>query len=276
MTMRLVPLFVWTTFVTSVMILFALPALAVSLVMLLSDRLLQARFFDPAQGGSPLLWQHYFWIFGHPEVYIVVLPAFGMISEIIPVFSRKPIFGYPFMATSTVAIAFLSYGVWAHHMFAVALGRNFLAVFAAASMLIAVPTGMKIFSWIATMWGGAIRFTTAMMFAVAFLLEFTVGGLSGVAFAAVPVDWQLTDTYFVVAHIHYVLFGGTVFALLAATHYWFPKMSGRLMDDKLGRFELLADRSGFQRRSFCTAFSGTDGYDAPRLHLSESSLVSAH
>ena len=273
MTMRLVPLFVWMTLITSVMIVFALPALAASLVMLLSDRLLHARFFDPAQGGAPLLWQHYFWIFGHPEVYIVVLPAFGMISEIIPVFSRKPIFGYPFMATSTVAIAFLSYGVWVHHMFAVALGRNFLAVFAAASMLIAVPTGMKIFSWIATMWGGAIRFTTAMLFAVAFLLEFTVGGLSGVAFATVPVDWQLTDTYFVVAHIHYVLFGGTVFALLAGIHYWFPKIQ-RANDGREARpLELLADRAGLQHGVFRPTFPGTAGDDAPRLHLSGSSLV---
>jgi cytochrome c oxidase subunit I len=259
MSMRLVPLFVWMTLVTSIMIVFALPALAASLVMLLSDRLLNARFFDAAQGGAPLLWQHYFWIFGHPEVYIVVLPAFGMISEVIPVFARKPIFGYPFVATSTVAIAFLSYGVWVHHMFAVALGRNFLAVFAAASMLISVPTGMKIFSWIATMWGGAIRFTTAMLFAVAFLLEFTVGGLSGVAFATVPVDWQLTDTYFVVAHIHYVLFGGTVFAVLAGLHYWFPKMSGRLMDEKMGRWSFWLIVIGFNAAFFVQHFLGMIG-----------------
>ena len=189
----------------------------------------------------------------------MVLPAFGMISEIIPVFSRKPIFGYPFVATSTVAIAFLSYGVWAHHMFAVALGRNFLAVFAAASMLIAVPTGMKIFSWIATMWGGSIRFTTAMLFAVAFLLEFTVGGLSGVAFATVPVDWQLTDTYFVVAHIHYVLFGGTVFALFAAVHYWFPKFSGRMLDEKLGRWSFWLIVLGFNMAVFVQHFLGLLG-----------------
>jgi len=242
-----------------VMILFALPALGASLVLLLSDRLLHAPFFDAARGGSPLLWQHYFWIFGHPEVYIVVLPAFGMISEIIPVFSRKPIFGYPFVATSTVAIAFLSYGVWAHHMFAVALGRNFLAMFSAASMLIAVPTGMKIFSWVATMWGGSIRFTTAMLFAIAFLLEFTIGGLSGVAFAAVPVDWQVTDTYFVVAHIHYVLFGGTVFAVLAATYYWFPKITGRMLDEKLGRWNFWTIVVGFNAAVFVLHFLGLMG-----------------
>jgi len=259
MAMRLVPLFVWMTLVTSVMILFALPALGAALVLLLSDRMLHAHFFDPTHGGSPLLWQHYFWIFGHPEVYIVVLPAFGMISEIIPVFSRKPIFGYPFMATSTLAIAFLSYGVWVHHMFAVALGRNFIAVFSAASMLIAVPTGVKIFGWIATMWGGAVRFTTAMMFAIAFLLEFTIGGLSGVAFATVPVDWQLTDTYFVVAHIHYVLFGGTVFALFAAAYYWFPKMSGRMMDETLGRWNFWLVVIGFNTAFFVQHFLGLMG-----------------
>src|SRR5580693_1715174 len=259
MTMRLVPLFVWMTFVASVMIVFALPALAAALVMLLSDRLLHAHFFDPAQGGSPILWQHYFWIFGHPEVYIVVLPAFGIISEIIPVFSRKPIFGYPFVATSTVAIALLSYGVWAHHMFAVALGRNFLSVFAASSMLIAVPTGVKIFNWTATMWGGSIRFTTSMLFAVAFLLEFTIGGLSGVAFAAIPVDWQLTDTYFVVAHIHYVLFGGTIFALFAGVYYWFPKMTGHMLDETIGRLHFWLVVIGFNATFFVQHFLGLLG-----------------
>ncbi len=259
MTMRLVPLFVWSVLITSLMIVFALPALAAALVMLLADRLALAHFFDPSQGGAPLLWQHYFWIFGHPEVYIVILPAFGMISEIIPVFSRKPLFGYPLAATSTVAIAFLSYGVWVHHMFAVALGRNFIAVFAAASMLIAVPTGIKVFSWMATMWGGSIRFTTAMLFAVAFLLEFTIGGLSGLSFAAVPVDWQLTDTYFVVAHIHYVLFGGTVFAVLAAVHYWFPKLSGRMLDEKLGRWSFWLIVLGFNAAFFVQHFLGLMG-----------------
>ena len=259
MTIRRLPLFVWMNLVNSVMILFALPPLAAALVMLLSDRLLHARFFDAAQGGSPLLWQHYFWIFGHPEVYIMVLPAFGMISEIIPVFSRKSIFGYPFMASSTVAIAFLSYGVWAHHMFAVALGRAFLSVFAAASMLIAVPTGVKIFNWSATMLGGSIRFTTSMMFAVAFLLEFTIGGLSGMAFATVPVDWQMTDTYFVVAHIHYVLFGGTIFALFAATYYWYPKMTGKLLDETLGRFHFWFVIVGFNMTFFVQHFLGLLG-----------------
>ncbi len=259
MSIRRLPLFVWMNLVNSVLVLFALPALNAALVMLLSDRLLSAHFFDPAHGGSPILWQHYFWIFGHPEVYIMVLPAFGMISEIIPVFSRKPIFGYGFVAASTLAIAFLSYGVWVHHMFAVALGRIFLSVFAAASMLIAVPTGIKIFAWAATMMGGSIRFTTAMLFAVAFLLEFTIGGLSGVGFAIVPIDWQLTDTYFVVAHFHYVLFGGTAFALFAGAYYWFPKISGRLLNEKLGRWNFWMVVIGFNMTFFVQHFLGLMG-----------------
>src|SRR5690242_15504659 len=259
MSIRRLPLFVWMTLVNSVLIVVALPALNAALIMLLSDRLLHASFFDPARGGSPILWQHYFWIFGHPEVYIMILPAFGMISEIIPVFSRKPIFGYGFVAASTLAIAFLSYGVWVHHMFAVALGRVFISVFAAMSMLIAVPTGVKIFAWSATLVGGSIRFTTAMLFAVAFLLEFTVGGLSGVAFATVPIDWELTDTYFVVAHFHYVLFGGTAFALFAAAYYWFPKMSGRLMDERMGRWNFWLVLIGFNLTFFVQHFLGLMG-----------------
>ncbi len=259
MSFKRLPLFVWMQFVTALMVIFAMPSLDASVVMLLSDRLLNARFFDPAHGGSPLLWQHYFWIFGHPEVYIMVLPAFGMISEIIPVFSRKPIFGYRAMALSTVAIAFLSYGVWVHHMFAVALGRTFLSVFAAASMLIAVPTGVKIFGWTATLFGGSIRFTTSMLFAAAFLLEFTIGGLSGVAFATVPVDWQMTDTYFVVAHMHYVLFGGTAFALFAAAYYWFPKFTGHLLDESLGRWHFWLVVVGFNATFFVQHFLGLIG-----------------
>ena len=259
MTMRRLPLFVWMMLISSLMIVFSQPVLAASLVMLLSDRMLHAVFFDAAQGGAPLLWQHYFWIFGHPEVYILIIPAFGMISEVIPVFSRKPIFGYPLVAASSVAIGFLSYGVWAHHMFAVALGRPFLSVFAASSMLIAVPTGVKIFNWTATMWGGSIRFTTSMLFAVAFLLEFTIGGLSGVAFAAIPIDWQLTDSYFVVAHIHYVLFGGTIFALFAGIYYWFPKMTGHLLDESIGRWHFWLVVIGFNATFFVQHFLGLLG-----------------
>jgi cytochrome c oxidase subunit 1/cytochrome c oxidase subunit I+III len=236
MTMRRLPLFVWMTFVNSFLMLMALPILNAALVMLLIDRQLHAHFFTPASGGSAILWQHYFWGFGHPEVYIVILPAFGMISEIIPVFARKPIFGYEFVAASTVAIAFLSFAVWAHHMFAVGLSDVFNLFFAVASMSIAVPTGVKVFNWTATLYGGRLRFTTAMMFALAFLVMFTIGGLSGVSFAVVPIDWQLTDTYYLVAHLHYVFFGGTVLASFAGIYYWFPKLTGRMLSESLGKW----------------------------------------
>ncbi|MBV9181062.1 MAG: cbb3-type cytochrome c oxidase subunit I, partial [Acidobacteria bacterium] len=197
LSLKRVGLFVWMVLVNSFLIILALPALNASLLMLLVDRQLNTHFFTQQGGGSPLLWQHYFWSFGHPEVYIMVLPGFGIISETIPVFSRQPIFGYGFVAASTVAIGLLSLGVWAHHMFAVGMGHRWDMVFGAASMLIAIPTGVKIFNWTATMYGGAIRFTTSMCFAIAFLITFTMGGLSGVMFAAVPIDWQTTDTYFV-------------------------------------------------------------------------------
>jgi cytochrome c oxidase subunit I len=253
------PLFVWMVLVNSVLIILAMPALNAALVMLLIDRLLNAHFFVTASGGSALLWQHYFWVFGHPEVYIMILPAFGIISEVIPVFSRKPIFGYEFLAGSTVAIGFLSFGVWVHHMFATGLGFPLYYVFAIGSMLIAIPTGVKIFNWIATMWGGALRFTTSMLFAVAFLIEFTIGGLSGVSFAAIPIDWQVTDTYYVVAHIHYVLFGGTVFALFAGTYYWFPKITGRLLSEKLGRWHFWLTIVGFNVTFFVQHLAGLAG-----------------
>jgi cytochrome c oxidase subunit I len=245
MTLRRLPLFVWMMFINSFLVILALPPLNAALVMILIDRQLNAHFFAPAYGGSALLWQNYFWLFGHPEVYILALPAFGVISEVIPVFSRKVICGYGFMAGSTVAIGFLSFGVWMHHMFATGVGSGILYVFAASSMLIAVPTGIKIWNWIATMWGGTIRFTTSMLFAMAFLIQFTIGGLSGVAFAAVPIDWQLTDTYFVVAHIHYVLVGGTLFAMFAGTYYWFPKMTGHLLSEKLGKWHFWLMVIGF-------------------------------
>ncbi len=235
MSMRKLPLFVWMSLVTAALIIFALPALNVCIVMLLVDRQLGAQFFRPVLGGSAMLWQHFFWIFGHPEVYILALPAFGMISEVIPVFSRKPIFGYPFVAASGVLIAIYSFGVWAHHMFATGLGRTGDMFFAASSMLIAIPTGVKIFNWIATMWGGSLRFTTSMLFAIAFLVQFTIGGLSGITFATVPLDWQTTDTYYVVAHFHYVLIGGTVFAVYAGLYYWFPKITGRMLSERIGR-----------------------------------------
>ncbi len=239
------PLFVWMTLVTSFLILGAYPALTAGLVMLMVDRLLGAHFFTAATGGEPLLWQHVFWFFGHPEVYIVILPAFGMISEIIPVFSGKPIFGYRFVAGSSVAIAFLSFSVWAHHMFAVGLSAGENVFFSAASMLIAVPTGVKIFNWLATMMGGRLRFVTAMRFAVGFIAVFVVGGLTGVSLAIVPLDWAVTDSYYVVAHMHYVLFGGVVFGVFAGSYYWFPKITGRFLSERLGRWHFWLTFVGF-------------------------------
>jgi cytochrome c oxidase subunit I len=245
MSIRRLPLFVWMTLITGFLIVMVMPILNAGLVMLLIDRLLNAHFFRADTGGSAVLWQHVFWAFGHPEVYIMVLPAFGMISEIVPVFSGKPIYGYDFVAASTLAIAFLSLTVWAHHMFAVGLGPASDLFFGITSMAIAVPTGVKIFNWTATMYQGRVRFTTAMMFAVGFLLMFTIGGLSGIAFAVTPIDWQLTDSYFVVAHFHYVLFGGTAFAVFGGAYYWFPKMSGRMLDERWGKVHFWLTFIGF-------------------------------
>lgn len=236
MTVTKVPLFVWMVFVNSFLILAAFPVLNAGLMMILFDRQLGAHFFTTASGGSAVMWQHIFWSFGHPEVYILILPAFGVISEVIPVFSRKPIFGHAFVAASSVAIMLLSFGVWAHHMFAVGLGNAFNAFFAATSMLIAVPTGVKVFNWTATMWLGSIRLRTAMLFAMAFLINFVIGGLSGVLFSLVPVDWKVTDSYVVVAHIHYVFLGGTITAALAGIYYWFPKITGRMLSEKIGKW----------------------------------------
>jgi cytochrome c oxidase subunit I len=245
MSLRRVPLFVWMVFINTFVILFALPPLNASLSMLLIDRHLLGHFFVPSAGGSALLWQQYFWAFGHPEVYIMILPAWGIISEVIPVFSRKPIFGYTFIAISSVAIGVLSFAVYAHHMFAVGLGFAFNAAFAASSFLIAVPTGIKIFNWSATLIGGRIRLTTSMLFAITFLIQFTMGGITGVTFAAVPTDWQTTDTYYVVAHFHYVLWGGTLFAIFAGLYYWFPKITGRRLSEKLGKVQWLLTVIGF-------------------------------
>ena len=196
-------------------------------------------------GGSAILWQHFFWSFGHPEVYILILPAFGIISEVIPVFSRKPIYGYVFVAASTVAIALLSFGVWAHHMFAVGMTNTVNGFFAASSFLIGIPTGVKVINWIGTMYKGSIQLTVAMTFALVFLINFTIGGLSGVSFAIVPIDWQLTDSYYVVAHIHYVFLGGSAFSIFAGIYYWFPKFCGRHLSEKLGQCHLWLFVTGF-------------------------------
>ena len=233
MTFGRTPLFVWMVAITSALILGAYPALTAALVMLLADRWMGATLFTA--DGDPLLWQHLFWFFGHPEVYIVVLPAFGMISEIVPVFSRKPIFGRVFVFWSGVAIAFLSFAVWAHHMFAVGLTEGESWFFSIASMLIAIPTGVKILNWLATMWGGRIVMRAPMLFAVGFIATFVIGGVTGVMLAMVPLDWYVTDSYFVVGHFHYVLFGGVVLAFFAGWYYWFPKITGRMLDEGLGR-----------------------------------------
>src|SRR5262245_48664623 len=226
--MRL-PLFTWMAFITSFLIVTALPVFAVALFLLTFDRLWGTNFFVVQGGGDPILWQHLFWMFGRPEVYILIRPAFGIVSEIIPTFSKKPLFGYAVMVYSGVLIGLISWGVWAHHMFATGLGPIADAFFTIATMIIAIPTGVKIFNWLATMWGGAMRFSTAMLYAIGMIATFTVGGISGMMHATSPHDLQQTDTYFVVAHFHYVLIGGLIFAVFGALFYWFPKMTGRYM-----------------------------------------------
>ncbi len=235
MSLMRMPLFTWMTFVTSFLLVLAFPAITVGLVLLLLDRTFGTSFFYPAAGGDVLLSQHLFWIFGHPEVYILLLPSLGIVSEVIPAFSRKPLFGYPFVVYSGILIAFLGFGVWAHHMFSVGLGPIANTVFSVTTMLIAIPTGVKIFNWIATMWGGSLRFKTPLYFAVGFIAMFIIGGLSGVMHSSAPSDLQQTDSYFIVAHIHYVLFGGVIFALFAGVYYWFPKITGRMLSEGIGK-----------------------------------------
>lgn len=236
LTLSRMPLFVWTVLVTGFLILWAMPTLTAAGAMIVLDRAFGANFFQPRLGGDPVLYQHLFWWLGHPEVYIMFLPFTGVVSEVIPVFARKPIFGYGFVAASTVFIGFYSMFVWAHHMYAVGLSHPALGFFSFASLLIAVPTGVKIFNWLATMYGGSIRLTTAMLFAMGMIANFTIGGLTGVAVALVPFDWQVTDSYYVVAHLHYVLVGGSLNGLFAGTYYWFPKVTGRFLDERLGRW----------------------------------------
>ena len=234
MTLFKMPVFTWMGFVTQLLIVFAMPVITVALFLLMFDRLFGANFFNVRQGADPLLWQHLFWIFGHPEVYILILPAFGIVSEIIPTFSRKPIFGYPFMVFSGIAIGFMGWGVWAHHMFASGIGPFAVAAFSVSTMFIAVPTGVKILNWIATMYGGKLRFTTAMKFAIGLVAMFTIGGLSGVTHAVSPSDLQQTDTYYIVAHFHYVIFGGAILGFFGGIYYWWPKVFGYMLSEKLG------------------------------------------
>ncbi len=229
------PVFVWMSTVVAFLLLFSIPIIAVALFMVTFDRQFGTLFFAPVGGGDPILWQHLFWLFGHPEVYILILPAMGIVSEVLPVFSRKPLFGYSAVVFAGAAIGFLGFGVWAHHMLASGITPVAQAAFGLATMTIAIPTGIKIFNWLGTMWGGRLRMTTPMLFAVGFIAMFTIGGLSGVTHAVVPSDWQQTDTYYIVAHLHYVLFGGSVFGLFAGLYYWFPKLTGKMMNSKLGK-----------------------------------------
>jgi cytochrome c oxidase subunit 1 len=240
-----VPFFTWTMLWTSVQILIALPPLTAGLIMVLIDRQLGAHFFDPQYGGSALLWQHIFWFFGHPEVYILILPVFGMVSEIVPVFSRKVLFGYEFMAAATMAIAFISLGVWAHHMFTVGLSRSANLFFVVSSLLVSIPTGIKFFNWLATMFGGRISLASPMLFCFGFLSMFLIGGLTGIMLASSPFDFQLTDTYFVVGHFHWVLIGGTLFGTFAGLHYWYPKVTGRMLSERLACWQFWLLYIGF-------------------------------
>jgi len=236
MSLMRMPIFTWMAMVVQFLLLFAMPVITVALFLLIFQRNYDATFFSVEAGADPLLWQHLFWIFGHPEVYIIVLPSFGIISEVLPVFSKKPLFGYPFVVFSGAAIGFVGWGVWAHHMFASGLGPVSVAVFSVATMAIAVPTGVKIINWTLTMWGGKLQFTTAMLFAVGLIVQFTIGGLSGVTHSVAPSDTQQTDTYYIVAHFHYVIFGGAVLGLFSGMYYWWPKIFGRQLKEGLGKW----------------------------------------
>ena len=257
--LNMLPLFVWMMLVNAFLMLAAFPLLNAGLFMMLIDRQFDAHFFIPSTGGSAILWQHFFWAFGHPEVYILALPAFGIISEVIPVFSRKPIYGYKFVASSSVAIGLLSYSVWAHHMFSVGLSNAVNGFFAISSMLIGIPTGLKVINWIGTMHKGSISLSIPMLFAIAFLVDFTFGGLSGISFAIVPIDWQLTDTYYLVAHLHYVFLGGSLFGIFAGIYYWFPKISGRMLSTSLGKWHFWLFVLGFNLTFFLQHILGIIG-----------------
>jgi len=259
MTFMRMPLFTWSTFVVSALILFAFPPLTVGLFLMIFDRMFGSHFFDVTMGGNTIIWEHLFWIFGHPEVYILVLPAFGIFSEIFATFSRKRLFGYSSMVFATVLIGFLGFMVWAHHMFTVGLGPVANAIFAVATMAIAVPTGIKIFNWLFTMWGGSIQFTVPMLYAVFFIPSFVMGGVTGIMNAAAPADYQFHDSYFVVAHFHYVIVGGVVFALLAGAHFYWPKMFGTMLSEKLGKVTFWFFLIGFHMTFFFQHWLGLMG-----------------
>jgi cytochrome c oxidase subunit I len=245
MTLGKMPLLVWLNLVMAGLVILAVSPLSAAQLMLLVDRYLGGHFFDTQAGGSAVIWMHFFWIFGHPEVYVLVLPAFAFASEIIPVFSRKAIFGYPVMVLATIAIGFIGMSVWAHHMFTVGMSAGANTFFVLSTMAIAVPTGIKIFNWLATMWGGKIRYATPMLFCVAFLFQFLIAGLTGVTLAVAPLDWQLSNSYYVVAHFHYVIVGGILFTSFAAFYYWYPKVTGRMCDEMLGKLHFWLFFIGF-------------------------------
>lgn len=259
MTFMRMPMFTWTIFITSALIVFAFPALTVGLVALMFDRLFNANFFDVANGGNGVLWEHIFWVFGHPEVYILILPAFGIISEVVSTFSRKRLFGYSSMVFATVLIAFLGFMVWAHHMFTTGLGPVANGLFSIATMLIAVPTGVKVFNWLFTLWGGSIKFNTSSLFAIGFIPTFVMGGVTGIMLASAPADYQYHDTYFVVAHFHYVIVGGLILGIFAGLHYWWPKMFGRMLNEKLGQITFWTFFIGFHMTFFVQHFLGLLG-----------------
>ena len=259
MTYMRMPLFTWATFVASALILFAFPPLTAGLLLLMMDRLCGGNFFNAALGGNTIIYEHLFWIFGHPEVYLLILPSFGIFSEIISTFSKKRLFGYSSMVFAIVLIGFLGFMVWAHHMFTVGMGPVANAIFAVATMTIAVPTGIKIFNWLFTMWGGSIRVTTPMLYAIGFIPSFVIGGVTGVMQAVAPADYQYHDSYFIVAHFHYVIVGGVVFAILAGTHYWWPKMFGKMLSEKLGKLTFVLFFTGFHLTFFIQHFLGLMG-----------------
>jgi len=259
MTMMRMPVFIWMTLITSILLVLAFPVITVGLVELVLDRNFGTHFFDTSGGGDPILWQHLFWVFGHPEVYILILPPMGVVSEILPTFSRKPLFGYPVVIFSGIVIGFMSWAVWSHHMFTTGMGPTALTVFTITTMLIAVPTGVKIFNWIGTMWGGSIEFKTPMLFAIGFISLFIIGGLSGVSHAVAPSDFQQQDTYYIVAHIHYVLFGGSIFGILAGMYYWFPKLTGRMMGEGLGKWNFWLTFIGMNLTFFPMHYVGLNG-----------------
>ena len=259
MSMMRMPIFVWMTLITSILLVLAFPVITVGLIELIMDRNFGTHFFIPSEGGDPILWQHLFWVFGHPEVYILILPPMGIISEVLPAFSRKPLFGYPFIVFSGIVIGIMGWAVWSHHMFTVGLGPVANSVFTITTMLIAVPTGVKIFNWIGTLWGGSIVFSTSMLFALGFVALFIVGGLSGVSHAVSPSDFQQQDTYYVVAHLHYVLFGGSIFGIFAGIYFWYPKVTGRMLSETIGKLNFWFMFIGMNLTFFPMHFLGMNG-----------------